>query len=255
MDNAARQLFSYCAVFSVLILLWQLLIWINDIPPYLLPTPYQVLQALLNQSSFLIKHASLTLTEIILGLLLGSILGVVSAILLSLSPRIEKLVFPILLATQAMPVFAIAPLLVLWLGYGLASKIFMATLIIYFPITSAFYDGLRRTDASLLDLGVIFGARKWTLLRLLKIPSAMPNLATGLRVAATLAPIGAVVGEWVGSSAGLGFIMIQANSRSQVDLVFAALFILIVMVLILRAIMDRLTRKLIFWMPEQLPTT
>jgi putative hydroxymethylpyrimidine transport system permease protein len=155
-----------------------------------------------------------------------------------------------MVVSQAIPVFAIAPLLVLWLGFGLASKIVMATIAIFFPVASAFHDGLLRTDQNLIDLARLHGAGRGQMLRLLRIPSALPALVTGLRLAAVYAPIGALIGEWVGASSGLGYAMLHANGRSQTDVVFAALFLLAAMSVLLRATVDLLTSNLTPWAPE-----
>ena len=154
--------------------------------------------------------------------------------------------------------FALAPVLVLWLGYGLASKVMMASLIIFFPVTATFLDGLRRTDPGRLDLAHTMTAgqstsHRWTILRHIRIPAALPTLASGLRVAAAVAPIGAVVGEWVGSSAGLGYLMLHANGRMQIDLLFAALFVLAGMAVALFFSLDWLLRRLLPWQPDSLP--
>ncbi|MFK8033122.1 MAG: ABC transporter permease [Hyphomicrobiales bacterium] len=239
-----------CLVLFAIVVLWQAIVSLFDLPPFILPGPLSVAQSLAANFSYLAGHAGITASEILIGLGLGLFLGVATGLVMAMSISVERLVFPVVLATQALPVFAIAPLLVLWFGFGLASKIIMATLIIYFPITSAFYDGLRRTDPDLLDLGRIAGASSLQSLLHLRVPSALPALASGVRVGATLAPIGAVVGEWVGSSAGLGFVMLHANARMQTDLMFAALIILAVFVLLLRFAIEHLTRRLVFWMPE-----
>jgi putative hydroxymethylpyrimidine transport system permease protein len=144
-----------------------------------------------------------------------------------------------------------APLLVLWLGYGLSSKIAMAVLIIFFPVTAAFYDGLRSTEPQWLELARVMDAPPHAVLREIRIPAALPALASGLRVATAVAPIGAVVGEWVGSSAGLGFYMLHANARMQIDMMFAALALLSAMALILYFVVDAGLRRLIFWQTEQ----
>jgi putative hydroxymethylpyrimidine transport system permease protein len=160
---------------------------------------------------------------------------------------------PVLVISQAMPVFALAPLLVLWLGYGIGSKVAMATLIIFFPVAAAFSDGLRRTDPGWLDLARTMNAGRWAVLRHVRIPAALPALASGLRVAAAVAPIGAVVGEWVGSSAGLGFLMLHANARMQVDLLFAALITLAALALALFFAVDALLRRALPWQPDSHP--
>ncbi|MEH6728459.1 MAG: ABC transporter permease, partial [Hyphomicrobiales bacterium] len=184
---------------AALIGIWQAIVVVFELPPFILPGPFSVAASLVDNFPYLLGHAAATASEILIGLLLGLVLGVATGLVMAMSPTAERLVFPLVLATQALPVFAIAPLLVLWFGFGLASKIIMATLIIYFPITSAFFDGLRRTDPDLLDLGRIAGASPLQSLLHLRLPSALPSLSSGLRVGASLAPIGAVVGEWVGS--------------------------------------------------------
>ena len=158
---------------------------------------------------------------------------------------------PVLVASQAVPVFALAPLLVLWLGYGLASKVAMATLIIYFPVTVSFFDGLRRTDPAWIDLARSMSASPWAILRHVRIPAALPALASGLRVAVAVAPIGAVVGEWVGASAGLGYMMLHANGRMQTDVMFAALLTLAILSVGLYFATDLALRRLLTWQPDR----
>ena len=163
---------------------------------------------------------------------------------LALSPTATRLVWPVLVASQALPVFAIAPLLVLWLGFGMASKIAMAALIIYFPVVTNFADGLARTDPDLLDAASISGASRLQTLHLVRLPAALPALGSGLKVAASVAPIGAVVGEWVGAAGGLGFVMLQANARSQTDACSSPWRLLAAMALLLRAAVDLRRRAL-----------
>ena len=154
---------------------------------------------------------------------------------------------PLLIISQAVPVFAIAPLLVLWLGYGMASKIAMAVLIIYFPVTAACYDGLRNTPQSWLQLAQTLQISPQAMLFKVRLPAALPALASGLRIAVSIAPIGAVVGEWVGSSEGLGYLMLQANARMQIDLMFAALFLLLLIALCLYFFTDYWLRRSLPW--------
>jgi putative hydroxymethylpyrimidine transport system permease protein len=162
---------------------------------------------------------------------------------------------PVLVVSQAIPVFALAPVLVLWFGYGIAPKVAMATLIIYFPVTAAFYDGLRRTEPGWIDLAQTMGASKAAILRQIRIPAALPAFASGLRVAAAVAPIGAVVGEWVGSSAGLGYYMLLMNGRVQTAAMFAALFVLAIMAVAIYFVIDATLRRLVAWQPEADPAT
>lgn len=232
---------------AVLLAVWQGAVWLFRPPAYILASPRAVVVALLDNTGYLAGNALVTLGEIALGLLFGSLFAVAVAVAMSVLPRLERLMWPILLVLQAFPVFVIAPLLVVWFGFGMASKVAMASIIIFFPVASSFADGLRRTDPELLDAAALeYGTRWQTLLRV-RLPLAMPALASGLRIAAPLAPLGAVVGEWVGASAGLGFVMVQANARMQTDIVFAAMTILAAISLTLRFTVDRLAPRLAPW--------
>ncbi|NDV87024.1 ABC transporter permease subunit [Aurantimonas aggregata] len=230
--------------------LWQISILVLSPPAYMMPAPLDVLATLFDRRAFLLHHSGITLLEIALGMFFGTLAGVVIALAVTSLPGMTQIVWPMILVLQALPVFAIAPLLVLWFGFGLASKVVMAGLIIFFPVASAFADGLRRTDPTLLEEAELSGADRWQILRLVRIPLALPALVTGLRVAAPLAPLGAVIGEWVGASGGLGFIMLQANARMQADILFAGLLILAVITLVLRFLVDELAGLLVPWAKE-----
>ena len=227
--------------------MWQAVVWFSGAPPYILPGPAQVAAALAARWPELLGHAGITIVEILLGLLLGTLLGIASALLIVWFRPARQWLMPILVVSQAIPVFALAPILVLWLGYGLASKVAMAMLIIYFPVTAAFFDGLRRTEPGWLDLARTMGGSRLRVLRYIRIPAALPALTSGLRVATAVAPIGAVVGEWVGSSGGLGYLMLQANARMQIDLMFAALFVLAVFAVSLYFTVDWTLRRALPW--------
>lgn len=237
-------------IFLVLIAGWEILVLATGVPHYILPGPGAVALALAETWPELIGHAGITVTEILLGLLLGALLGCVSALVIASYRPARRWLLPVLVVSQAIPVFALAPLLVLWLGYGLISKIAMATLIIYFPVTAAFFDGLRRTEPGWLDLARTMGGSRARILRHIQIPAALPALSSGLRVATAVAPIGAVVGEWVGSSAGLGHFMLKANARLQVDEMFAALFLLAAIAVALYLAVDWALRAALPWQAE-----
>ncbi|WP_419467769.1 ABC transporter permease [Avibacterium paragallinarum] len=246
-------MFAWQSLFRALImtlffaLCWQGAISIFAIPHYLLPEPVAVLNEVSSQWDLLFMHAKITLWEILLGLVLGFLFGLLSALLLASSQTLSAFLLPILIASQAIPVFAIAPLLVLWFGYGIASKIAMTILIIYFPVTAACYDGLRNTPKQWLELAQTMGISSRQLLFKVRLPAALPALASGLRIAVSVVPIGAIVGEWVGSSQGLGYLMLQANARIQISLMFAALFILVVIALLLYFVIDKLLHRIIPW--------
>lgn len=233
-----------------LIVVWQAVVWLTGIEPFLLPPPGAVLDALIARHAIILHHAGITLLEIVLGLILGVFLGTTTALIMALSAEMRRWLMPVLVVSQAIPVFALAPILVLWLGFGIASKVAMAALIIFFPVAAAFHDGLRRTDKSWIDSARTLGCNGWRLLWRVRMPAALPGFAAGLRIAAAIAPIGAVVGEWVGSSGGLGYLMLHANARLQIDLLFAALIVLAAMAVTLYFAIDFATRRALHWQPE-----
>ena len=233
-----------------LLVLWQLAVWLFTPPAYILPPPADVLAAFATRGGFLLSNSLVTITEIAIGLACGALLGSLAALAVAAFPRAGRLVWPAILVLQALPVFVLAPILVLWFGFGVASKAVMATIIIFFPVASAFADGLNRTDPAILDAVALTPATHWQTLRHIRVPLALPGLVSGLRVAAPLAPIGAVVGEWVGASAGLGFVMVQANARMQTDIVFAATVVLALLTLLLRLAVDAATARFTPWAPE-----
>lgn len=240
-------------IVAILIGFWQSVVWLAAPPAFILPPPLSVAAALVDRPALFAEHALITAAEIILGMIFGTVLGVSTALIVGSVRGAARWLMPALVASQAIPVFALAPILVLWLGYGLASKVAMATLIIFFPVTSAFLDGLRRTESGWLDLARTMNAPVSAVLWRIRVPAALPALASGLRVAAAVAPIGAVVGEWVGSSGGLGYLMLQSNGRMQTDDMFAALAVLCVMALLLFFTLDVGLRRLTRWQHETAP--
>ena len=226
------------------LLLWQGIVLVTGVPSFILPSPMQVTKATIENRALILANALVTATEVFGGLLMGTILGALTAIQLASSARLHRLVMPLLIFTQAVPVFALAPILTLWFGYGVASKIVMAVLIIYFPVTSAFYDGLTRVPRDILDMATNMGGTKPQIMLRIRIPHALPSLGTGLKLAAVYAPIGAVIGEWVGASKGLGYLMLLANGRAKTDLMFATLLTLAIMTLILHFAVSKISDRL-----------
>lgn len=234
-----------------LLLLWQGIVILFHLPPYILPTPLQVFTKLYLRAPLILHESIITFTETVLGLALGVIFGAIAAMIMGFFRSLSLWILPILIVSQALPTFAIAPLLVMWFGYGITAKIVMIILMVFFPVTSAFYDGLRRTNIHWLDLAKTMNAKKWRVFSFIRIPAALPALASGIRLATVAAPMGAIVGEWVGASQGLGFLMLNANARMQIDLMFAALFAIIVFSLALYFIVNRLLQCLIPWHTER----
>jgi putative hydroxymethylpyrimidine transport system permease protein len=227
----------------LVLVLWQTVIWTTGVARFILPPPALVAQTIWESRALLAEHAVVTMAEVLIGLVLGAALGFVSAIGLVASPTVRALVRPILVFSQAVPVFALAPILTLWLGFGLWSKITMTIIIIYFPVTSSFFDALMRTNRDWIGLAKVMGASPARIMWHIRVPAALPGFASGLRLAAVYAPIGAIIGEWVGASKGLGYLMLLANGRAKTDLMFAALIVLAVLTILLHAAVNKLCEK------------
>ncbi len=243
----ARALITFLGI----CLLWQGLVSLFDIAPYILPGPGAVFETLVKSPELYLKHGLITAIEIVLALVIGLAAGFGTGVLIWQSARAERWIWPLLLASQAIPVFAIAPLLVIWLGYGLASKITMAVLIVFFPVTVSVVEGLRRIGTYWPEQAQLMQAKPGPFFWLVQLPSSLGTIGVGARIAAATAPIGAIVGEWVGASGGLGYLMLHANARMQIPTVFAALFCLLVFTLSLYGLVNFTTRKLLFWTEER----
>jgi ABC-type nitrate/sulfonate/bicarbonate transport system permease component len=181
------------------------------------------------QQSLLLYHTLITLEEIIVGFLLAFVLGVGLALLMFHFPVLEKSFYPIVIGSQTIPVFAIAPLLVLWFGYGLSSKVVMAALIVFFPIVVNTLDGLKGADPDEVNLLRILKANRWQILWKVRVPSALPFVFSGCKIGISVSTIGAIIGEWVGSKEGLGYLMLHANAQLQISLIFASLMYLTIL--------------------------
>jgi NitT/TauT family transport system permease protein len=234
------------------LLLWWLVTRQAALPAFILPSPGQVAvrfwQVLLDGS--LIANTAATLVEVLLGLLVGTAVAVVLGYAISKSRLFERILSPYLVATQAIPVVAVAPLLVIWFGPGIFSKVLICALIVFFPVLVNTVVGVRAVPRHLHDLMGSLRASPVQTLRFLEIPAALPILLGGLRIGATLSVIGAVVGELVGSDAGLGFLINSARGLYDTALVFVAVFTLIALALVLYGFVSFLERRLLFWQEE-----
>ncbi|SMD05811.1 putative hydroxymethylpyrimidine transport system permease protein [Desulfocicer vacuolatum DSM 3385] len=237
------------ALVAVILVLWEGAVRLMEIPVFILPPPSTIVVTAVGRASLILPHAAITFAEIILGILLALGTAIPLATVMFAKPPLEKALSPFLVASQAIPVFALAPLLVVWLGYGIASKVFMAWIIIFFPITVSLLSGLKNCDPEYRVLFRLMGASFYDTFMLLYWPWALPQFFAGLRVGVSVATIGAVIGEWVGAQQGLGFLMIQSNARLQVDLVFAVILWLSAMGLVMWSLVGILEKKMIKWKP------
>jgi putative riboflavin transport system permease protein len=231
------------------LLVWQLAIWFGGFPAFILPSPQQVgvrfIQTVMDGS--LIRNTLVTLVEVLAGLALGVIVATVLGYLLARSIPLERLLSPYIVASQSIPIVAIAPLLVIWFGPGISSKILICALIVFFPVLVNTVVGVRSVPEDLRDLMRSLQATRWQTLKNLEMPAALPVFLGGLRIGATLAVIGAVVGEFVGAKSGLGFMVNVGRGVYDTALVFVAVFTLVALALILYGTVSLIEHRLLSW--------
>lgn len=229
------------------LLIWELTVFLKNIPRFILPAPSRILETLFVERIQLRNHAFVTFQEMMFGFLLALSIGIPLAILMFEFPILERAFYPYVIGSQTVPVFAIAPLLVLWFGFGIASKVIMAAIIVFFAIVLSTLDGLKATDPDIIDFFRIHRATRWQILWKVRIPAALPFIFSGAKIGVSISTIGAVIGEFVGAEAGLGYLMTTANSRLQVSLMFAAILCLTALGLSLFAVMTLLEKIAMPW--------
>jgi len=242
-----KAILRAAASLILIALFWQAIVSIFHLPNYILPTPKEVILTLIHFFSMIMRQSLITLFETLAGLFLGVLCGILSAVALMMIRPLRLFLLPLILLSQAIPTFAIAPLLVLWLGFGIGSKIVIVIMMTFFPMTSALFDGFNKVPVRYLEMAKHMRGKKFHIMRYIYLPCALPFLASGLRVSVVIAPLGAIIGEWVGASQGLGYLMLNANARLETSLVFAALTILILMTLALYYVVDRCLKRWITW--------
>ncbi len=231
------------------IAVWQLIVMVGRYPSFILPTPREVwdeLISILPTASFW-GHVAATLIEVLGGLFLGASLAILLGYGIAKSPLVNSLASPLIVASQAIPIVAIAPLLAIWFGYGITPKIVTSLLIVFFPILVSVVGGLRAVEPNLRDLMRSLQANRWQMFTKLEVPSALPMVLSGFKVGATLAVIGAIVGEFVNSDRGLGFLIKQGNGEYNTARTFAALIVLMIMALLMYGSVAVFERKWLAW--------
>ncbi|MFV1858075.1 MAG: ABC transporter permease [Anaerolineales bacterium] len=248
MVKTANRLLPLVAL-AIALLIWEGMTKWSEIPLFILPPPSAISERLTRalMDGSLLRHTLVTLSEVLVGLALGAVSASLLGYGLAKSSTLERVLSPYIVASQAVPIVAIAPLLVIWLGPGQISKVLIAALIVFFPVLINTIVGFRTVPSDLYDLMRSLRAKKVQIFWKLEVPAAMPVLLGGLKIGATLAVIGAVVGEFVGANEGLGFLINLGGGLYDTPLVFAAVFTLIAMALALYGIVAALERKLLAW--------
>ncbi|MCE2399815.1 ABC transporter permease [Candidatus Poribacteria bacterium] len=242
-----KRLVLPMVILLVVLGIWEAIVFFKDTPHYILPPPSKIVVTLFTEHEQLLKHSLVTLQEMLFGFTLAISIGIPLAVLMFEFPVLERAFYPYVIGSQTVPVFAIAPLLVLWFGFGIASKVIMAAIIVFFAIVLNTLDGLKSTDPDTVNLFRILRANRWQILWKVRLPTALPFIFSGAKIGISISTIGAVIGEWVGSSAGLGYLMLYANGKLQISLVFSAIFCLAFLGLGLFALMTLLERLAMPW--------
>ena len=229
------------------LLVWEVAVRIRDTPAWFLPAPSAVGRTLVEDRGLLAHHTWVTVQEITVGFLLALVAGSLLAVLIDASRTVERTLYPLVIGSQAIPIVALAPLLIVWFGYGLLPKVLVTALVAFFPITVGAVDGLRATDREVIALLRTFGAGRWRRFVIARLPSALPSLFSGIKVGIAVSVIGAVFSEYAGSKAGLGYLMNISSGRLLTARVFACVAILIVLAVSLFLLASLVERLLTPW--------
>ena len=247
MSSGQRSSLVALVIVLIFFLAWEASVTLLHTPIYILPAPSRVLQTLGANAGTYAEATLITLGEALAGLFFGLLAGTLLASLLILQPGMEGGVMTLAILLKSTPLVAIAPLLTLWLGFGVAPKVIITALLTFFPVLVNMLSGLQRPDPALLDLFRAWQASRWDIFQHLRLPSAAPFLFAALKISAPMALIGAVVAEWTGASGGLGRIMWLAYSNLNLPFLFAAIFLLAAFGMILYWLLASLEHKIIFW--------
>ncbi|MFB5762306.1 ABC transporter permease [Paenibacillus medicaginis] len=230
---------------------WQAAAVFLHIEPWMLPSPADIAAEAAAQSALLADHTWATVRLTLSGFAIGTVVGLLLAVLLHLIPFLKRALYPLLILSQNIPTIALGPLLMIWFGFGLLPKLMVITLVCFFPVVVAALDGLAQTDRLMMNYMQMSGASRMGIFRKLELPHALPSLFSGMKIAATYSVMGAIVAEWLGASEGIGYYMLLQKSAYRTDRVFAAIAIIVALSLIMFLLIALMERLLIRWRPEQ----
>lgn len=240
--------YSPCFAIIIILIIWQSLSSLDIIPKFMLPSPIDVMMAFIKDFPLLISHAKVSLLEAFLGLLIGVSLGFILAIIMEQSSILYNALYPVLVLTQTVPTVAIAPLLVLWFGYGIMPKIVLIVIVTFFPIAIGFLDGFKSVDRDYIKLLKAMDATDFQILRYVKLPTALPYFFAGLRISASYSIVGAVISEWLGGFNGLGVYMTRVKKAYAFDKMFAVIFLISALSLLLILLIKILEKISMPWL-------
>lgn len=242
-----EELWRPLLLLVVCVFVWWAVTALGLVKPYLVPSPGKTAQTMADQAGYLWSNSVTTIIETVIGFVVAAVLGVAFAVVMVYSLTVERTLYPLLLFAQVIPKIAIAPLFVVWLGFGLSPKVVVAVLMAFFPVVISSVAGLRSVDPEMLELAATMGSKPMQTFGKIRFPAALPHLFSGLKVAATLAVTGAVVGEFVGANKGLGYVILQANGNVDTPMLFAGLIVMSVLGVALFAVIEVAERVLLPW--------
>jgi ABC-type nitrate/sulfonate/bicarbonate transport system permease component len=230
---------------------WQFAVWAFHLPSYLVPAPSALIQVIFHDGRLLGHHLIATLEEALAGLGLAIAIGLGIATLMNTSRILRELLYPHMVLAQAIPLIAVAPIVLIWFGMGMLAKVLIVAFVCFFPITVNIYEGFQMVNRDFVDLLLTFGASRWQRYRHLYIPATLPSMFTGVKIAATYSVLGAVVGEWLGGISGIGIYMTRALQSFRTDKLFAAILVIMVISVLVFKSFDWLGNKLTPWIERR----
>jgi putative hydroxymethylpyrimidine transport system permease protein len=245
-----RRWWPPLALLAATVAVWELVVRVARVPEYLFPAPTAVASSLADNAGLLGRATLVTLSEMVLGYLLAVAVAVAIAVVLHFSAALRRALLPLLVLSQTVPTVLLAPILAILLGYGIEPKLIVVAVVCFFPIVVNTADGLRSADPELVRMMRTLHGGRLAIFRRVELPGALPAIFSGARVAATYAAVGAVFGEWAGSSAGLGFVILQAQPALETARIFAAVLVLSALALALYALVSLAERRFVPWQPE-----
>ncbi|MBT5021303.1 ABC transporter permease [Candidatus Woesearchaeota archaeon] len=245
--NRIKQLIAPTLTFVLFIGLWQLVDYLFDINNIILPNPFEIFVSILNNFSYLLDHTMITFFEAVSGFILGGVLAFMCGVVFTYSRLMKKSFYPYAIAFKAVPVIALAPLLVMWFGSGIWSKIVMASIICYFPVLIGTVKGLSAVTQEHLDLFNVMSSSRWNCFLKLRLPVALPYLFPALKISATFSIVGATIAEFTGASRGIGYIIVNSSYYLETIMMFGAIVMISITGLLLFYLVDYLEKKILFW--------
>ncbi len=244
--NIAGKIYPAAAL-VLFALVWELIVWLQKIPEYRLPAPSVIIAEFVNKFDLLAYHAAQTVLEALLGFIIGVVLAVGVALLMSLSRPVKLTLYPFMIISQTVPLVVIAPLLAIWFGFGIVPKIIMAVVVVFFPVAVSFTEGLESYDTDLVDLMRVMKASRVQIYRTVRIPGALPSLFAGLKISAAYCVMGAVISEWTGATRGLGIYLSRAMSTFETAALFANIVVIVLLSFALFRAVNFAEKKAIPW--------